>query len=54
MGNFDSNRFKSTNQSWETPDDLFEKIDAKFLFTRDVCASSDNAKCENYWSESDS
>ncbi len=45
MGNFDSNRFKSTNQSWETPDELFLKIDNEFHFTRDVCANSDNTKC---------
>lgn len=54
MGNFDSNRFQSTNQKWETPDDLFAKIDAKFHFTRDVCASADNTKCPKFWSESDS
>lgn len=54
MGDFYSNRFKSTNQRWETPDDLFAKIDAVFHFTRDVCASSDNAKCTNYWTEEDS
>jgi len=40
MGNFDSNRFKSTNQEWETPDDLFARIDVEFHFTRDVFASS--------------
>jgi len=54
MGNFDSNRFKSTNQEWETPDDLFEKINDMFNFTRDVCASSENTKCKEFWSESDS
>jgi phage N-6-adenine-methyltransferase len=54
MGNFDSNRFKSTNQNWETPDDLFAKINAEFGFTRDVCASKDNAKCTHYWTEEDS
>lgn len=54
MGNFDSNRFKSTNQSWETPDDLFKKIDSKFNFTRDVCASEANTKCKLFWSEFDS
>ncbi len=54
VGDFDSNRFKSTNQNWETPDDLFAKVDMEFHFTRDVCASSDNTKCKNYWSELDS
>lgn len=54
MGNFDSNRFKSTNQSWETPDDLFQRINNIFHFTRDVCATTDNAKCKDYWTEQDS
>lgn len=54
MGNFDSNRFKTTKQNWETPDDLFFKIDSKFHFTRDVCASPDNTKCDVFWTESDS
>lgn len=54
MGNFDSNRFKSTNQSWETPDDLFARINSMFDFTRDVCASKENSKCVNYWTEEDS
>jgi len=54
MGNFDKNRFASTNQSWETPDDLFNKIDSVFHFTRDVCASKDNTKCIHYYSEENS
>jgi len=54
MAKIDSNRFKSTNQSWETPDDLFAKINTEFCFTRDVCASKDNAKCTHYWTEEDS
>jgi phage N-6-adenine-methyltransferase len=54
MAKFDSNRFQSTNQSWETPDDLFNKINNIFHFTRDICASSENTKCEKFWSEEDS
>lgn len=54
MGDFDSNRFKSTNQSWETPDDLFAKVDSMFHFTRDVCATAENKKCEQFYSEQDS
>jgi len=48
------NKFKSTNQEWETPDDLFKKLDDVYHFTRDVCASKSNTKCQNFWSESDS
>ena len=54
MGIFDKNKFASNNQSWETPDDLFNKINDEFNFTRDVCASSTNKKCESYWTEEDS
>ena len=54
MSNFDSNRFASNNQDWETPDDLFEKINKEFNFMRDVCASPENAKCINFWTEEDS
>ncbi len=54
MGIFDKDKFKSENQSWETPDDLFSKIDNLFHFTRDVCASEKNTKCEKFWTEEDS
>ena len=54
MGDFDSNRFKSTNQAGETPQDLYEKVDAMFHFTKDVCASPENTKCEQFYSEQDS
>ena len=54
MGDFDKNRFKSTNQDWETPDDLYEKINSLFNFTMDVCASKENTKCESFYSEENS
>jgi len=54
MGNFDANRFKSTNQCWETPDDLFTALNNRFNFTRDVCASKKNTKCAAYWTEDNS
>ena len=48
MADFDKNRFNSGNQEWETPDDLFCKLNAEFNFTLDVCASAANKKHENY------
>jgi len=54
MANFDKNRFQTKNQEWETPDYLFRYLDAEFHFTRDVCASPNNALCEEYWTEDDS
>ena len=53
MGIFDKNKFESKNQTWETPDDLFDKIKQEFRFTRDVCADSRNTKCKKYWTEKD-
>lgn len=38
---------------WETPQDLFEALDAEFGFTVDVCASETNAKCERFWTIDD-
>ena len=54
MSNFDNNRFKSSNQDWETPDCLFNDLNNIFNFTRDVCASKDNTKCKDYYSIDDS
>jgi site-specific DNA-methyltransferase (adenine-specific) len=38
---------------WETPLDLFLKLDAEFHFDMDVCASAENAKCGDYWTAED-
>lgn len=45
MSDFDNNRFKSTNQEWETPDSIFQPLDGEFHFTLDVAANSTNTKC---------
>ncbi len=54
MADFDTNRFQSKNQSYETPNSLYLKLDEIFHFTRDACASAENAKCSQYWSEENS
>ena len=41
--------FSSKTDAWETPLELFTKLDAEFGFTVDVCANPDNAKCSNYF-----
>lgn len=53
MGNFDSNRFRSTNQEWETPDSIFLPLNKEFGFTLDVAASESNHKCPRYLTEED-
>ena len=40
----------STSQEWETPQDLFDRLDQEFDFTLDVCATKENTKCKNYYS----
>ena len=34
---------------WETPQDFFDKLNAKYKFNTDVCAIKGNAKCRNYF-----
>jgi len=41
--------FMSTTDKWETPQDLFDKLNEVYRFTLDVCATADNAKCERYF-----
>jgi hypothetical protein len=39
----------SATIQWETPADLFKKLDDEFHFTLDVCASDGMEKCERYF-----
>jgi phage N-6-adenine-methyltransferase len=41
--------FTSNTPEWETPQWLFNELNAEFGFTLDVCATADNAKCTNYY-----
>lgn len=43
--------FSSQRNDWETPQDLFDKLNAEFNFTLDSCASNDNAKCQKYFTQ---
>lgn len=38
-----------TRTDWATPWPLFEKYNAEFHFTLDVCATADNAKCAKFF-----
>ena len=38
--------FSSENDSWETPQDFFDKLNEEFNFTLDPCATHDNHKCD--------
>ncbi len=38
---------------WETPQELFDELDAEFGFNLDVCATKKNAKCPKYYNRRD-
>ena len=41
--------FSSKSDLWETPQNLFDKLDQEFGFTLDVCAIPENAKCQKFY-----
>ena len=43
--------FSSKTDLWETPKDLFDKLNNEFHFTLDVCATPENAKCEEFYTK---
>lgn len=45
--------FSSNNMSWETPTEFFDKLNRKFKFDLDACASDENHKLPNYYTEKD-
>lgn len=45
--------FSSDSDEWSTPDDFYIKLNQKFNFTLDPCASDENHKCDNYFTIKD-
>ncbi len=45
--------FSSGSMEWETPQDLFDKIQDEFHLDLDVCASDENAKLPDYFTIED-
>jgi len=43
----------SETGEWETPQHVFDALDAEFGFTLDPCASESNAKCERFYTRDD-
>jgi phage N-6-adenine-methyltransferase len=41
--------FSSATNEWATPQALFDRLDAKWRFDLDVCATPENAKCSRYF-----
>lgn len=46
--------YMSNRMDWETPTDLFAKLDDEFGFTLDAAASASNHKCAKYYTAEDS
>jgi phage N-6-adenine-methyltransferase len=45
--------FKSDSTEWETPQATFDEWNARFHFTLDVCATTENAKCAKFFTIAD-
>ena len=45
--------YSSRSDEWETPQDLFDRLDAEFHFDLDVCALPTNAKCSRFFTPDD-
>lgn len=43
--------FSSKTDDWATPQDFFDKVAERFPFTLDVCATPENAKCEQFFTK---
>lgn len=43
--------FSSKTDLWATPQSFFDELNNEFHFTLDPCATSENHKCERYYTE---
>lgn len=43
--------FSSDKDYWETPQSLFDELNAEFNFTLDAAANDANHKCERYFTK---
>ena len=53
MKHINSGMFSSNTDLWSTPQDFFDKLNEEFNFNLDVCATKENAKCQDYFTEED-
>lgn len=45
--------FSSKSNEWETPQDLFDKLNEFYHFNLDPASTDDNAKCDNHYTIED-
>lgn len=43
--------FSSKTVEWETPQDIFDALNAEFHFTLDPCSTDENAKCAKHYTK---
>jgi site-specific DNA-methyltransferase (adenine-specific) len=43
--------FSSVSNEWATPPEFFAKLDRRFRFTLDPCATAANAKCSLFFAK---
>ena len=43
--------FTSNSEEWETPQELFDRLNRLFDFELDVCATAENAKCACFFTK---
>lgn len=53
MNSPDHALFSRSSDEWETPQQLFDSLDAEFHFTLDACATDKNHKCDRYYTIED-
>lgn len=41
--------FSRKEDTWETPQDFFDRLDAEFNFTLDPCCAVETAKCKKFY-----
>ena len=49
----DGAAFTSLKDDWETPQVLFDSLDARYHFTLDPCSTHENAKCSKHYTAED-
>lgn len=52
-GMVDDALMSSRSEEWETPDELFQRLNAIFAFRLDACAAPNNAKCARFFTKDD-
>ena len=43
--------YSSKSNEWNTPDDLYNKLEKEFNFTLDPCTNGENNKCDKFYTE---